>query len=120
MIQQVSTNSNDVRQDANGAIRVADSNVLLDVVVREFLNGESSESIAENYSTLTLADVYAAIAFYLRNREEVDAYLAERAIEAAELRKKIEAAQPNGSEVRRSLLARRAARLAEKSDASRS
>lgn len=118
MIRHVATNATDVRQDAHGALRVADTNVLLDLVVHAYLNGESCESIAENYSTLDLADVYAAIAFYLRHRDEVDAYLVERANEAAELRKTIEASQESTAEIRRRLLARRAVRLAEQPDAS--
>ena len=37
----------------------------------------SPDTIAENFPVLTLEEVYGAIAFYLANREEVDAYLRE-------------------------------------------
>ena len=43
------------------------------------------------YDTLGLADVHAVIAFYLRHRDEVRAYLKRRAEEAEALRAKIEA-----------------------------
>jgi hypothetical protein len=49
--------------------------ISLDSVVYSFLNGESPESIAQNFPLLSLEQVYGAIAFYLANRELVDAYL---------------------------------------------
>lgn len=51
--------------------------ISLDSVVYSFLNGESPESIAQNFPLLSLEQVYGAIAFYLANREVVDAYLEE-------------------------------------------
>jgi hypothetical protein len=81
---------------------------LLDVVVREFNNGAEPESIAHGYSTLRLSDVYAVIAYYLRHRKEIDDYLNARREEAARLRQEIEAAQPNRTELRAKLLARKA------------
>lgn len=48
----------------------------LDSVVYAFLNGESPESIAQNFPLLSLEQVYGAIAFYLAHRESIDAYLA--------------------------------------------
>lgn len=50
--------------------------ISLDSVVYAFLNGESPESIAQNFP-LSLEQVYGAIAFYLANRELIDAYLKE-------------------------------------------
>jgi uncharacterized protein (DUF433 family) len=49
--------------------------ISLDSVVYPFLNGESPESIAQNFPLLSLEQVYGAIAFYLANRELVNAYL---------------------------------------------
>jgi uncharacterized protein (DUF433 family) len=49
--------------------------ISLDSVAYSFLNGESPESIAQNFPLLSLEQVYGAIAFYLANRELVDAYL---------------------------------------------
>ena len=50
------------------------------------------------------------IAYYLDNREEVDAYIKRREAEAAELRRQIEATQPSNAEFRARLEARRTAR----------
>jgi uncharacterized protein (DUF433 family) len=49
----------------------------LDSVVYSFLDGESPEGITQNFPILSLEQVYGAIAFYLANREIVDAYLEE-------------------------------------------
>jgi Protein of unknown function (DUF433) len=54
---------------------IEETRVSLDSVVYSFLNGESAESIAHNFPLLSLEQVYGAIAFYLANREFVDAYL---------------------------------------------
>ncbi len=55
--------------------------ISLDSVVYSFLNGDSPESIAQNFPLLSLEQVYGGITFYLANRELVDAYLAEDAAE---------------------------------------
>jgi uncharacterized protein (DUF433 family) len=97
-----------LRVDEHGVIRVGNSQVLLDVVIREFNNGADPEAIAHGYSTLQLADVYAVIAYFLRHRQEVDSYLHARREEAEKLRQEIEAKQPSRAELRSKLLARKA------------
>ncbi|MDZ7956704.1 MAG: DUF433 domain-containing protein [Aulosira sp. DedQUE10] len=54
---------------------IGETRISLDSVVYSFLNGESPESIAQNFPLLSLEQVYGAITFYLANRELVDAYL---------------------------------------------
>jgi len=54
---------------------VVGTRISLDSIVYSFLDGESPESIAQNFPLLSLEQVYGAIAFYLANREFVDAYL---------------------------------------------
>src|SRR5689334_14205005 len=67
-----------LRTDEYGVIRVGQSQVLLDIVIREFNNGAEPEGIVHGYPTLDLADVYGVIAYYLRHREEIDKYLQAR------------------------------------------
>ena len=55
------------------------SRVPLECIVREYWNGEPPESIRQHYPTLTLEQVHGGIAFYLRNRVDVDADVAGRA-----------------------------------------
>jgi hypothetical protein len=42
-----------------------------------FREGMSAESMVESYPALTLEEVHGALAFYLRNQKEIDAYLLE-------------------------------------------
>lgn len=83
-----------LRLDDTDVYRVGGSRVALDLVVEQYENGMSPEEKVRAYDTLTLADVYAVIAYYLRHRDEVGAYLKLRMQEAEALRVKIEAGQP--------------------------
>lgn len=60
-----------------GAYRVEETRVSLDSLVYLFREGMSAESMVESYPALTLEQVHGALAFYLANQREVDAYLAE-------------------------------------------
>jgi uncharacterized protein (DUF433 family) len=88
---------------------VGDSRVLFELVVHAFQDGATPEAIVQRYSTLQLADVYAVIGYYLRHRGEVDAYLAAREQQAADVRRRIEREQPDFSELRARLQAQRSA-----------
>src|SRR5690348_11545438 len=96
-----------LRIDEQGAIRLAQSRISLDLVVEQYESGGTPEEIAAAFDTLTVADVYAAITYYLRHRDEVQDYLQRRKAEAAALEAKIKA--EHGSLSRESLMARRAA-----------
>ena len=97
-----------LRADEGGAIRVGTTRISLDLIVEQYENGMTPEDMVRAYDTLVLADVHAVIAYYLRHRDEVRAYLKRRAEEAEALRAKIEAERPRVS--REELLARRSAR----------
>ncbi len=58
-------------------------------------------------STLTLPDVYAVIAYYLRHRGEIEDYLARRERQAQEVRQRIERSQGDLKEIRDRISARR-------------
>ncbi|HIK06324.1 MAG TPA: DUF433 domain-containing protein [Trichormus sp. M33_DOE_039] len=68
---------------------LAGTRISLDSVVYAFLNGDSPENIAQNFPLLCLEQVYGAIAFYLANRELVDAYLKEGEAEFAKLQQSL-------------------------------
>jgi uncharacterized protein (DUF433 family) len=99
-----------LRIDEHGVVRVGDSQVLLDIVIREFNNGAEPEAIAHAFPTLQVADVYGVIAYYLRHRAQIDDYLRNREHDAQRLRQTIEAAQRGRAELRARLLARQAQR----------
>ena len=56
---------------------IGGSRVSLDSLVYLFREGVSAEGMVESYPALTLEQVHGALAFYLANQDEVDAYLAE-------------------------------------------
>ena len=66
---------------------VGETRISLDSVIYAFLAGDSPESIAQNFSLLSLEQVYGAIAFYLGNRRIVDEYLEESEAEFQQLRR---------------------------------
>jgi uncharacterized protein (DUF433 family) len=65
-----------VVQTPEGGWRVSGSRVSLDSVVHAYRDGLSPEAIADDFPSLSLEQVHGAIAFYLRNREEIDRHLA--------------------------------------------
>ncbi len=60
-----------------GAYRVGETRVSLDSLVFLFREGMSAESMVDSYPSLTLEQVHGALAFYLANQKDIDAYLAE-------------------------------------------
>ncbi|MEA5421055.1 DUF433 domain-containing protein [Spirulina sp. CCNP1310] len=60
----------------NNAYWVEGTRISLDSIVYAFQKGMSPESIVQSFPLLTLEQVYGAIAFYLADRAEIDAYLA--------------------------------------------
>jgi uncharacterized protein (DUF433 family) len=91
--------------DADGVIRVAGTRVTMDTVVDAFLTGASPEEIAQDFPVLRLDDIYAVITYYLRHRDEVDAYLRERRARGEAIRREIEA-HSSQTGLRERLLAR--------------
>lgn len=67
-----------IETDADGVVRVAKTRVTLDTVVMAFLEGCTPEEIKQQYPSLQLSDIYLVIGYYLRHREEVHTYLAQR------------------------------------------
>lgn len=96
-----------LRADEEGAVRVGTTRVSLDLVVEQYENGMTPEDLVRAYDTLALADVHAVIAYYLRHRDEVRAYLKRREEDAKSCRAKMDTDRPSTS--REELLARRRA-----------
>ena len=67
-----------IERTADGTWRVTGTRVSLDSVVYAFRQGSTPEEVCQDFPTLSLAQVYAAIAYYLHHRQAVDAYLAEQ------------------------------------------
>ncbi len=75
-----------LRADEHGSIRIGNTRVLLELVIRAYQSGLNAEQIAERFDTLEMADVHAVLAYYRRHRSEVEAYMQRRQAEAEEIR----------------------------------
>ncbi|MCI0394935.1 MAG: DUF433 domain-containing protein [Chloroflexi bacterium] len=99
-----------LEEDRDGVYQVAGTRIRLDTIVYAFNQGLTAEEIVSQYPVLDLADVYTVIAYYLKNRPVVDAYLQRREEAAATLRAEIEA-KPGYKAFRESILARQQRRI---------
>lgn len=81
--------------DRDGTLFVSGTRVSLHSVVSMFEGGASAEEIAHEFDSLDLPDVYAIIAYYLRNKTFVDAKLADEERRSEEAAVKFEKAFPN-------------------------
>ena len=87
--------ANDFVEMVNGSYLVTGTRVSLDSVVYAFLRGESPEGIAESFPALRLEQVYGAIAFYLSQRDTIDAYLSAGQADFARLREQARRDHPS-------------------------
>ncbi len=92
-----------IHTDADGVVRVAGTRVTLDTIVGAFDTGATAEEIAQQYSSVPLADVYSVITYYLRHKPEVVAYQKSKPIRCG--RRSNGGSLPSG--LRERLLARR-------------
>jgi uncharacterized protein (DUF433 family) len=62
-------------EQRDGGYYVKGSRVPLDGIIYAFRSGASPESIRQDFPTLTLEQVYGAITFYLRHKDEIETTL---------------------------------------------
>src|SRR5947209_19641503 len=77
-------------EQRGGGFYVQGTRVSLDSIVHSFREGESPETILENFDTLTLEQVYGAITYYLANQPAVDAYLVKQQQRVQKLKRRAE------------------------------
>ena len=94
-----------LREWDDGTIRVGNTRVLLEIVVRAYLDGWSAEEIVAQFDSLELPDVYAVLAYYLRHRSEVDEYVRQAEQEAEQFWAQVDARHSQAG-LREQLLAR--------------
>jgi uncharacterized protein (DUF433 family) len=97
-----------LRIDEHGTVRIGSTRVTLETLIGAFQQGATPEEIHDSFSTVSVEDAYTVIAFYLHNRDVVDAYIRRQEEAAAAVRREIEA-RMDASGLRARLLARRAA-----------
>lgn len=95
-------------EHAYGSIRITGHRIGLLHIVRHYNDGYSPEMLQCEFPTLSLALIHKVIAFYLENKEEVDAYVA-RCEEEIERHRAATPPGPSTEELRRRLEAMRKA-----------
>jgi uncharacterized protein (DUF433 family) len=92
-------------EERSGSYYVTGTRISLDSIVYAFHRGESPETICQNFELLRLEQVYGAIAYYLANLAEIDAYLLRQNEKWAEGRRE---AEPLPADLREKLIHARA------------
>jgi uncharacterized protein (DUF433 family) len=91
--------------DADGVLRVQGTRVTLESLVATFSEGATAEEIAQQYPSVSLAEVYQVIGYYLRHSSELESYFASRRQKIDDVRRSNESKySPTG--IRDRLLAR--------------
>jgi len=89
----------------DGVVRVGGTRVTLDTMVEAFREGLTPEEIQQQYPSLQLTHVYAAVTYYLHHRAAVEEYLRGRTRHREQVRREAESRfDPTG--IRARLLAR--------------
>ena len=102
---EITTEPLTLRTDASGVVRVGNTRVSLDTVIRGYLEGAIPEEIVEQFPSLQVADVYAAIGYYLKHKDQIDEYLLWRRQQREKVKQENEA-RANPSGLRERLMAR--------------
>lgn len=91
----------------DGTIRIGKTRVALESVVYQFSIGATPEEIAQKYPVLKLAEVYAAIAYFLNNHEQVANYVLAQEAEGDIIQSNVESKyRQQTAELRRRLMDR--------------
>jgi uncharacterized protein (DUF433 family) len=79
-------------QTPEGSRRVTASRVSLDSIVIAYREGQMPEVIRDAFPTLSPEQIHGALAFYLRNQQEIDRYLDSQELRWETLRQESETA----------------------------
>jgi uncharacterized protein (DUF433 family) len=81
-------------EQRDGNYYIAGTRISLDSIVHAFRGGESPETIHQNFELLEVEEVYGAIAYYLANQPDIDAYLIRQSEKWAEEKRNAEPLPP--------------------------
>ena len=108
MMPETLTEPTPFKTDGGGVIRVGGTRVSLDSLIAAYREGATAEEIGEQYPSVALADIYASLAYFLRHRSEVDAYLVQGEAESARTHEESRQRHGNWPDLRQRLIARHA------------
>jgi uncharacterized protein (DUF433 family) len=93
MIRLELTQTTPLTQETDGTVRISSSRVTFDTVIGAFQKGATAEQIYDSLPSLSLAQIYGAIAYYLEHEADVETYLRERREDAEWIKAAIEKQQ---------------------------
>lgn len=96
-----------LRITVDGAAMIEQTRIPLETVITAFKHGDSPEQIVDSFDALTLAQVYAVIAYFLNHRDSVEDYIRRRAGSAAHVQQEIADNRPEMFSLRARLLAKK-------------
>jgi uncharacterized protein (DUF433 family) len=82
-------------EQRDGGYWITGKRISLASVVYAFKDGAAPESILRSFPLLSLEEIYGAIAFYLSNQKDIDAYLSAREAEFERQREQERKADPS-------------------------
>ncbi len=91
MIDAPATVAVPLQTDEYGVIRVGETRVTLLTIVGRYRAGDTPQVIHDGFPTVSLADIYAVIAYYLAHQDAIDAYIQQIEAEAEKQRQEHEA-----------------------------
>src|SRR5215467_2596619 len=103
-VQLEATQNVPLTQWKDGTIRISETHVTLDVIVKQFKLGATAEQIHDSFPAASLKDIYRVIHYYLEHTDAVEAYMQEQQQTAAATRQWMES-QPENCGLRERLLA---------------
>lgn len=105
MLTKEPTESIPLKMNRDNVIFIGDTRVTFDTVVDAFTSGATPEEIVYQYPSLSLADIYAVVGYYLHHQMEVHEYLTRRQLAAQRVQEQNQTQfSPKG--IRERLLAR--------------
>lgn len=99
MIQLDASLKVSLQQTTDGTIRIGETRVSLETIIAAYRRGDRPEEISEGFPAIALADVYALIAYYLKNQTAIDAYLAQQDEDARRILDEIAALPGNAAKM---------------------
>lgn len=94
-------------ETVDGQVRIKGSRIPLDTIVISFKEGVTAEEIVRRYPSLSLAEVYSIIGYYLNHQQEIEEYLEKQQEISLKIRNDNES-RFNQEDIRERLLARKA------------
>ena len=96
-----------LREDTTGDLRVGRDAGSRGIGASRLSRRRHARAIAQRYPSLSLADVYSVVAYYLRHRDAMERYLADRERQADDVRQRIDRPQRDLTYLRNRLLRQR-------------